>query len=215
VTSPYSILRTHEYEVLRSLTLTGRVLDVGGGLATEYGQRMPSNLRSVNMDVATRPSVVADLNRSLPFSTGVFDTIMSLNTLEHLVNDEIALRESLRVLRGGGEFHLFIPFICAVHGSPFDWHRHTADWWREKTVEAGADASTVKVVPLGWCRLTSALSLLDRGKMKILRAAVMAIGLCHSQLGRLVGKPLRFSGYLDTAAVPLAYYVTGCKVEQS
>jgi SAM-dependent methyltransferase len=176
---------------------------------------MPSNLRSVNMDVKARPSVVADLNRSLPFSNGVFDTVMSLNTFEHLVNDEIALRESLRVLRGGGEFHLFVPFICAVHGSPFDWHRHTADWWKEKTVEAGADASTVNVFPLGWCRLTSALSLIDRGKMKPLRAAVMAIGLFHSQLGRLFGRPLRFSGFLDTAPVPLAYYVTGSKIKHS
>ena len=211
VSSPYSMLRTHEYEMLKSLDLNGRVLDVGGGLSTEYGRRMPTHLLSVNRDPRAKPSVLSDLNVSLPFCSGAFDSVLSLNTLEHLEHDEVALDESLRVLKSGGVFHIFVPFICAVHGSPFDWHRHTADWWRARVCRAGANEASIRVVPLGWCRLSSALSLIDAGRLRAVRALVMAISLFHSQLGRLIGRPIRLAGYLDHTDVPLAYYVTGQK----
>jgi SAM-dependent methyltransferase len=211
VSSPYSILRTHEYEILKSLDLSGRVLDLGGGLSTEYGWRMPTHLLSVNRNPSAKPSVLSDLNFSLPFRSGAFDCVLSLNTFEHLEKDEVALDESLRVLMSGGVFHIFVPFIFAVHGSPFDWHRHTADWWHARVCKAGANEASIRVVPLGWCRLSSALSLVEAGRLRAMRGLVMAISLFHSQLGRLMGRPIGLTGYLDHTAVPLGYYVTGQK----
>jgi SAM-dependent methyltransferase len=214
-TSPYSILRTQEYEILKTLSLDGKVLDIGGGKATEYGRRLPSSVHSVNMDPLAQPRVVADLNGPLPFATGAFDSIISLNTYEHLLNEELAVREALRVLRGGGSFHIFIPFVYAVHGSPFDWHRHTADWWRVKLTQAGADSESFRVMPMGWCRLSSALSLLDLGKMRPIRGALMFVSLAHTWLSRLAGRRIRFAGYLDCTAVPLGYYVSGHKTTET
>jgi SAM-dependent methyltransferase len=77
-------------------------------------------LASVNIAPDLSPNVICDVNHSLPFASGAFRTVVTLNTLEHLHDDRHAVAEAFRVLRPGGELHIFVPFLYRVHGHPED-----------------------------------------------------------------------------------------------
>lgn len=61
------------------------------------------NLRyvSTDLELSPVPMVQADITK-LPFQTGCFDVILCLHVLEHVSNDEAAIRELFRVLKPGG-----------------------------------------------------------------------------------------------------------------
>ena len=42
----------------------------------------------------------------LPFEPGTFDAIVSMDVLEHIPDDALALREFYRVLKPGGELYI-------------------------------------------------------------------------------------------------------------
>ena len=61
--SPYSLWRTLLYETLAGLTLSGRVLDVGGGIRkSSYLSllRVEGQLDSLNIDSDRAPTFIAD-----------------------------------------------------------------------------------------------------------------------------------------------------------
>lgn len=157
----YSLLRGLEYERLEGLRLAGRTLDLGGGARTSYRELLTieGRLESVNIDLSVGPSLVGDLNQSFPFSDAVFDNVISFNTLEHLTADRTAVAEALRVLKPGGAFHFVIPFLYRVHGSPSDFHRHTAYWWTEYLSELGVAGSQLRIEPLVWDPLASGFAI--------------------------------------------------------
>lgn len=159
--SPYSLWRTLLYETLSSLTLRGRVLDVGGGIRkSSYLSllRVEGELDSLNIDPDRAPTFVADLNKPLPIPTATYDTILSLNTLEHVREDVFALREMTRVLKPGGRMLIFVPFLYRVHGSPSDFHRHPKPWWESVLRDLGLEP-TVKA--LGGSRYLAAYALAE------------------------------------------------------
>ena len=45
----------------------------------------------------------------LPFEAGTFDAIVSMDVLEHISDDALALREFYRVLKPGGRVVLMVP----------------------------------------------------------------------------------------------------------
>jgi SAM-dependent methyltransferase len=47
--------------------------------------------------------------RNLPFDTSCFDSVVCLDVLEHIVEDELATREIFRVLKPGGSFLISVP----------------------------------------------------------------------------------------------------------
>ncbi len=59
----------------------------------------------------------------IPFAAGSFDTVLSHEVLEHVVDDRRALQEMLRVTRVGGRILLF----CPNRWYPFETHGH---YWR-------------------------------------------------------------------------------------
>src|SRR5258706_5860494 len=130
--APYSLWRTLLYEQIATISLRGRILDVGGG--TQKSSYLPllrveGELESLNIDPERVPTFLADLNKPLPIPASTYDTILSLNTLEHVREDILALREMTRILKSGGRLLIFVPFLYRVHGSPSDFHRHPRPWW--------------------------------------------------------------------------------------
>jgi ubiquinone/menaquinone biosynthesis C-methylase UbiE len=107
------------------------------------------------------PTFLADLNAALPIPPGRYDALISLNTLEHVAQDRVALREMCRVLKPGAEAHLVVPFLYRVHGSPNDYHRHTASAWTALLREAGFAPESIQVIPLAFGRLASAFALAE------------------------------------------------------
>jgi SAM-dependent methyltransferase len=178
--SRHSILRALEYEAVAGLTLDGRSLDIGGGQDADYHGllKVAGVLETLNIDPRRNPSHLSDLNRRLPFGDDEFDNVLSLNTFEHVFEEDVAISEALRILRPGGQFHFIVPFLYKVHGSPSDFHRHTADWWNAVIRRRGA--SRVIVDPLVWDQITSAYALWD--KSRTLRKLVMLWSLVRDPL---------------------------------
>ena len=162
--SPYSLWRTLLYEQLSRQTLHGRVLDVGGGTRkSSYLSllRIDGELESLNIDPERAPTFVADLNKPLPIASSTYDTILSLNTLEHVRDDVFALREMTRILKPGGRMLIFVPFLYRVHGSPSDFHRHPKPWWDAVLRELGCEPT---ITSIGGSRYLAAYALAEPGR---------------------------------------------------
>jgi SAM-dependent methyltransferase len=94
--------------------LCGRVLDAGCGDGRHL-ILMPEG--SIGLDIEIKSHwlrekyglVRADLNRTLPFSNGVFDVIFCSHTFEHLESPYRTLKEFHRVLKSGGVVNIGNP----------------------------------------------------------------------------------------------------------
>lgn len=173
-----SLLRCLEHEAITGLELDGRTLDLGGGGRASYLGLLHlvgagARVEGANRDPRTEPAHLVDLEEPLPFADESFDHVLSLNTFEHLENDELALDEALRVLRAGGSFHFAVPFLYRVHGSPEDHHRHTAAWWARALAARGADPAALAIEPLVWDRVATASSFFSGPISRLLRPLVL------------------------------------------
>jgi SAM-dependent methyltransferase len=104
---------------LQGRSLTGEVLEVGGGsgaMAAQLASRFPDlRLTVTDFDGAMVAGADERLRRfgsrvtaqqadatALPFESGRFDTVLSFIMLHHVVEWERAIAEAVRVLRPGG-----------------------------------------------------------------------------------------------------------------
>jgi len=62
----------------------------------------------------------------LPFASGRFDTVLSLEVLEHLPDPDRCVAELARVLAPGGTLLASVPFCTPLHALPYDFYRFTA-----------------------------------------------------------------------------------------
>jgi glycosyltransferase involved in cell wall biosynthesis/SAM-dependent methyltransferase len=211
IRSQWSLLRALEYEAVNGLVLKGRTLDIGGGNRNTYHNLLTIDgpIDSVNIDPKIDPTCVVDLNRPLPLRDGSYDNVLSLNTFEHIAEDERLVSESLRVLKPGGHFHIVVPFLYRVHGSPFDYHRHTAQWWRDQIAKNGTAGTEIVIEPLVWDRMMSAFSLWEVSRLA--RGLVMLISVVRDvrwwNRDRLPALP-RHRIAVD---YPVGYYIRGRK----
>jgi SAM-dependent methyltransferase len=160
----YSVLRSLQYEALENLQLEGRILDVGGGRVNSYYHLLDikGEIESVNISPAIQPTYIGDLNGTLPLENNQYDAVLCLNTLEHVYNDQNALCEIYRVLRDGGLAHIMVPFLYRVHGSPSDYHRHTAEAWINMLTGVGFDPDSIRVEVLAFgAGLTTAFAITE------------------------------------------------------
>ncbi len=158
-----SVIRSLEYEMLEEISLSGRILDYGGGQGASYVSLLPDDIEllSVNIDTQYNPTHLIGVGEALPFGDGHFDGAICLNVLEHIYDTRFVLDEIFRVLRPGGVLHISVPFIFRVHGHPDDYSRHTTSWWRE-TMERTGFAETV-IEPLVWGKASSAQLIRGNG----------------------------------------------------
>jgi SAM-dependent methyltransferase len=204
----FSLLRSLEYESIEGLRLTEMVLDVGGGQRNSYVHllRIEGTLETVNIDPSMQPTYLADLNGPLPIASDRFDHLISLNTLEHIANDRNALREMCRVLKPGGAARIIVPFLYRVHGSPNDYHRHTASAWTQMLTEAGFAPDTIRIEPLGFGRLASGFALSEflfpTPVHWLLRKIVLALSIAREAIRR--APPEEFD-------MPLGYHIVARK----
>lgn len=214
-TSQYSVLRGLEYERIEGLQLVGRTLDIGGGQRSSYYHllRIEGNIESVNIDPTMRPTLLADLNHPLPVASACYDNAISLNTFEHILNDVQAIGEAVRVLKAGGHLHIVVPFLYRVHGSPGDYHRHTAFWWKDFLLEHGLAADTLEVEPLMWDPLSSAFSLVEFlfGRFRAIPKKIVMLVSALRQARRSGQDRLPTSSRAHYAEYALGYYIHGVK----
>ena len=146
---------------------TGKVLDVGGWdfVETAIGReidfdhwvvlervvgRLPSQTDS-------RISVVYGDGCSLGVRTGAFDTVLSIQVLEHVFEPISMVEEISRALRPGGYSIFLIPQTSTMHLAPH-FHQNFSRFWIKTAVER-AGMEMVELQPLGgvWSSMASHL----------------------------------------------------------
>ena len=97
-----------------------RVLDVGCGQGVFLDRLIESyRVRAVGVDIV--PEIIGEAKRkskrgqfmvadalNLPFSSHSFDLVISLDTLEHIDDQNRAMREMVRVLKDGGVLFIYV-----------------------------------------------------------------------------------------------------------
>jgi SAM-dependent methyltransferase len=207
-----SLLRFYQERTIKGQPLKGTVLDVGGvpGSKKEYKHLFTGwdQWLYLNVNSDYGPDYVCDCNRPLPFADMSFDNVVCMNTLEHIRDITLAVREIVRVIRPGRNIVLSVPFVFNIHGDPYDYHRPTAQWYEEILAELGIESKNICIYPLGWDYLSSALSLCDnvlRLGRYILRPFMLLPGLLSSVFWHMGGG----GGVMKN--VPLGYKIIAKK----
>lgn len=152
-----SLLRKLEYERLKNLSLSGRVLDFGGGERANYSHKVdewldkynPAITESVNIDNKLKPTFLVGAHENIPVDNARYDTVISFNTLEHVLDLNQTLSEFHRVLKCKGSVILIVPFIFRVHAHPNDYSRLTANKWKIVLGEHGLNVTRIEALNWG------------------------------------------------------------------
>lgn len=80
----------------------------------------------------------------LPFPDGSFDTVLSVQVLEHTPRPAELVREMGRVLAGDGLLILMAPFQFRLHEQPHDYFRYSPHGLRELCARAGLEVIHVE-----------------------------------------------------------------------
>jgi SAM-dependent methyltransferase len=170
-----SLTRSLLYEVLESYPTLGNVLDYGGGTKSHYRKLLKcESYQSINIDSKIQPTWLIEVGAVIPCVENSFDTVISLNTLEHVFEARSVIGELHRVLRPGGELILSVPFLLPIHGHPDDFFRPTPSWYRHALGASGF--RVIEVIPLSWGPFSTGLvcsGLPGPGKRARMRWAMM------------------------------------------
>lgn len=79
---------------------------------------------TLDNDPAWEPDVIGDICHA-PFVSEHFDLVILSETLEHIFDFQIALKECFRILKPGGHLIITTPWMVDFHPTSF-----TADYWR-------------------------------------------------------------------------------------
>jgi SAM-dependent methyltransferase len=125
-------ISAHPYDEVAKRIVTdakksgGHVLDCGSGLRPESDESV------ICTEIVAYPNVdVLAVNQRLPFRTGTFDAVLSLNVLEHVTDPFASASELVRVLKPGGVMYCCIPFLQPEHGYPHHYFNATRSGLRE------------------------------------------------------------------------------------
>jgi SAM-dependent methyltransferase len=129
----------------------GLVLDAGSGFKSTLYEHV------VNLEVVDYPSTdVLAVGEHLPFATGSFDAVLSMNVLEHVRDPFRCAGELARVVRPGGKLYVSAPFLQPYHGYPHHYYNMTASGLENLFADAftveelRAPASAVPIWALSW-----------------------------------------------------------------
>lgn len=207
-----TILRKAEYQVLKSIMLHGSVVDLGGDSRSEYHSLFKGEFKvtTANLGGDTKPDVILDLEKPLPFDDGSYDGALLINVLEHIFEYRQLLGESARVLKPGGMLVIVVPFMFPYHPSPKDFHRYSGEALEKALSIAGF--TDISVTPLGsgvfavrWVLLERLLPGLLRPLSLVVNPLAKIADYLFAKSAGLLGKKYQPSDY------PLGYVVTAVK----
>lgn len=112
------------------LRVRGTVYDLGAGTRPYEEDILQRAVEYVAVDWnntlhGSHADISADLNKPLPISNCVADTVVSFQVLEHLCEPQVMLGEAHRILKPGGGILITVPFQWWIHEAPYDYYRYT------------------------------------------------------------------------------------------
>lgn len=150
------------------------VLDFGGGSRTNYADKIAGwatadvTYESANIDSLTRPTYLIAPDGEIPCEADRYDTVISLNTFEHIYDIAGTLERIHRVIKPGGGLLFIVPFLFRVHGHPDDYFRGTPSFWLRILEEHGYEE--VGIEALNWGPHSTGLTVAGTvGPLKRLR----------------------------------------------
>lgn len=179
--------------VIDEMSLTDRVLEIGGGSGFQAAAISRRVAQCVSVDVRPHPEprypVLLYDGVTLPFEDASFDVIFSSNVLEHVTDLDVLLRECARVLKPTGT-------MCHIVPSPF-WRIWTTLTYypalpkvilgNVRNLVSGAHSpqpessvspkqSTSEIAPVGrgGSRISAALAVLKNFKLKWIRSLLLS-----------------------------------------
>ncbi|OFY20723.1 MAG: hypothetical protein A2W98_01260 [Bacteroidetes bacterium GWF2_33_38] len=105
--------------------ISGRVLEIGAGgnyLKEEF-KNAYNEWISLDYDLRSDSIDIRGDGQNLPFKNEIFDTIISIDVLEHVPNPEKFVSEIFRVMKPNGKVILSTPFFFYLHEEPHDFFR--------------------------------------------------------------------------------------------
>jgi SAM-dependent methyltransferase len=133
----------------------GRLLDVGCGekpyeyifrpYVTEYigVEYTPTFAGTQTSARSTKPDFFYD-GKTLPFESRSFDTVISLQVLEHTPDPQPLLNEMARVVKKDGLILVSVPFSFRLHEEPNDYFRYTLHGLRSMFDVAGLAVDEIR-----------------------------------------------------------------------
>lgn len=97
------------------------ILNLGSGPMVFMGRR---DIINVDIFPFDEVDMVADAAQ-LPIESDSVDCAINIAMLEHVPDPQAVISEMHRVMREGGEFLCFVPFMQPYHAAPHDYHRWT------------------------------------------------------------------------------------------
>lgn len=162
------------------------IIDIGGGLRLdkEKGGRinkknlwLKNYLEKVNYKILDKekrynPDIVGDVHK-LPLEDNSAEAIICLSVLQHVAEPQKAVKEIYRVLKPGGYFFAYVPFLYYYHPLPGyykDFYRFTYDGvkyltrnFKQTEIQnvRGAVATAMNLFPV-FSKRTRAFDFLDK-----------------------------------------------------
>ena len=117
----------------------GVVLNLGSG-----NKRIGEHIINVDLFNYKNVDIVTDL-KSMSVKSASADAALSVAVLEHVDNPEVAIAETARVLKKGGECFFTTPFVFGFHASPYDFTRWTHEGLRKMFERHGLEVIEVGI----------------------------------------------------------------------
>lgn len=148
-----TLIRTLMNLELKKYTLSGRVLDIGGGENPSYLRffKKSPGLEFTGIDLkSSTDSSRLDLEKDkLPFADSSVDQVLLFNILEHIYNHKFLVAEVHRVLKPVGMVIGFVPFLVGYHPDPRDYFRYTKESLERIFKESGFSQVEVRGIGHG------------------------------------------------------------------
>ena len=177
------------YPELKKLVLSGSVLDLGGARDSDYHKIFSGahTISIANNDKEARPDFLFDFENVFLLDEKSFDTVLCINTLEHIFNHEQVISEVKRILKPKGRLVLAVPFLVQIHPSPKDYFRYSGDTLTRMLEANGFD--NIAVIPIGRGPFTASAQMLYNAlHIAPLRAFVFTVSVVFDWcLGWLTG----------------------------
>jgi SAM-dependent methyltransferase len=149
-----TLMRAMMNIALSRFTLSGTVVDLGGGKNPSYMQYLTrgEGVTFANIDIQHGEGAARAVDfetDALPYADGSVDTILMLNLLEHIYNHTHLVREAHRILGAGKTVTGFVPFLVNYHADPHDYFRYTDEALERIFREAGFSAIEINTIGMG------------------------------------------------------------------